>query len=110
MDSSSPLPNLSQIAPFSLEVLVAWRFRPGPSEIDVLAVGFGLSVCHCFEIVGRAASLDVARSSQGEGGLRISAESEGQLTSLAAESVVMMYVGVSKVEKQTQHHRNKREE
>jgi hypothetical protein len=76
-----------------MEVLVAWRFRPGLSKIEALVVGLGLSVCHCFEMAGRAASADFGRSSGGMEGFEFSGCVEGEVASVDAGLVVMMDFG-----------------
>jgi hypothetical protein len=67
-----------------MEVLVAWRFRPGLSKIEALVVGLGLSVCHCLEMAGRAASADFGRSSGGMEGFEFSGNVEGEAASVDA--------------------------
>ena len=72
---------------------MAWRFRPGLSRIEALLVGFGLSVCHCFEMAGRAASADLDRSSGGMEGFELSRDVEGETAAIDAGLVAMMDVG-----------------
>ncbi len=72
---------------------MAWRFRPGLSKIEALVVGLGLSVCHCFEKAGRAASADFGRSSGGMEGFEFSGCVEGEVACIDAGLVVMMDFG-----------------
>lgn len=90
MIKSSSAPGLLQINSFSIEVVVAWRLSSGVN-IEALAVGQGLSVCH-FEMVGRTLPLPTLKGPGASSAVALWTFEgvEGSSLCLALESVVML--------------------